>query len=415
MKKYIINDHLIEAKSIKDAVCIYKNTKNIKDAVFRYKNIRDRDYIAYIMKSKRELGTVTKEDNGLYYTSAQPGKHFSSKEEALRFSEQKGWKQIDENTWKQYDKMYGYWDSIRDSEKYIAELEEGDIIIKTDGSKWEVSAIRPGPFETTVRLNSKHSPVQTREITYKSSDKVMVEDSIKDADWDFMNKIRNYPTSKIIIALKNIGRYSRFGENFTWADLAGKLNTSEKDKFLRELAKIGDSVKDYDAPNFSALGRWEWDETKQDWYDTGRKMYASEIEENSKIKFDSIKDEDIDNLSAEEQQAIDDYRKAIQGTNDPKMLALYAHILKEEVEHLEELQNAKEGEFVEDDDLIKLGTRFTINKTGNKEYIVTNTNLGGKGNDREFEYQELMIDGNTRNPNTMKYSDFKCRSDIHIL
>ena len=69
-----------------------------------------------------------------------------------------------------------------------------------------------------------------------------------------------------------------------------------------------------------------------------------------------IEDDDfLASLSEEEKQAIEDYRKAIAGTNDPKLLELYAHILREEVEHLDELQNAAEGDFVEDMEDIPAG------------------------------------------------------------
>lgn len=54
---------------------------------------------------------------------------------------------------------------------------------------------------------------------------------------------------------------------------------------------------------------------------------------------DSIKDDDIEELSEEEKKAIEDYKAAIANTTDPKLLKIFGHILKEEVEHLEELQN----------------------------------------------------------------------------
>ena len=58
----------------------------------------------------------------------------------------------------------------------------------------------------------------------------------------------------------------------------------------------------------------------------------------SKCK-DSVKDDDLTYLTAEEEKAIDDYKKAISNTSDPKMLRIFSHILKEETDHLEELQN----------------------------------------------------------------------------
>ena len=53
------------------------------------------------------------------------------------------------------------------------------------------------------------------------------------------------------------------------------------------------------------------------------------------------KDSDIDELSDEERKAIEDYKEAIAKTKDVKLLKLFAHILKEETEHLEELQSGE--------------------------------------------------------------------------
>lgn len=56
---------------------------------------------------------------------------------------------------------------------------------------------------------------------------------------------------------------------------------------------------------------------------------------------DSVKDDDIDYLSKEEEKAIADYKAAIANTKDPKLLRLFAHILNEEIEHLKELQSSE--------------------------------------------------------------------------
>lgn len=67
-----------------------------------------------------------------------------------------------------------------------------------------------------------------------------------------------------------------------------------------------------------------------------------------------VKDNDeseIDKLSEEERQAIEDYKNAIMKTNDVKLLKLFAHILKEETEHLEELQSEEVEDSVNDDRL----------------------------------------------------------------
>lgn len=54
------------------------------------------------------------------------------------------------------------------------------------------------------------------------------------------------------------------------------------------------------------------------------------------------RDNEIDELTQEEQQAVEDYREAIKNTSNPKLLEIYSHILKEETEHLEELAQARE-------------------------------------------------------------------------
>lgn len=63
---------------------------------------------------------------------------------------------------------------------------------------------------------------------------------------------------------------------------------------------------------------------------------------------DSIHDEDLDSLSEEEKQAIEDYKEAISGTQDVKLLELYSHILREEIEHLRELNEAKTEDSIHD-------------------------------------------------------------------
>ena len=58
-------------------------------------------------------------------------------------------------------------------------------------------------------------------------------------------------------------------------------------------ARIVDSIKE-EQPSIKALGKWEWDEVMQDWYDNGRHMYYNEVIRRSAGK-DSIKD--VNNLT----------------------------------------------------------------------------------------------------------------------
>lgn len=63
---------------------------------------------------------------------------------------------------------------------------------------------------------------------------------------------------------------------------------------------------------------------------------------------------EIDYLTEEEKQAVEDYREAIKKTTNPKLLEVYAHILKEETEHIKELQEAKNLDDAKYDDKTKL-------------------------------------------------------------
>lgn len=58
------------------------------------------------------------------------------------------------------------------------------------------------------------------------------------------------------------------------------------------------------------------------------------------------KDDDTEYLTEEELKAVEDYKRAIANTSDPKMLKIFSHILSEETEHIEELQN---GEMTDSD------------------------------------------------------------------
>lgn len=77
------------------------------------------------------------------------------------------------------------------------------------------------------------------------------------------------------------------------------------------------------------------------------------IYEDKTIRTDSVKDEynnaDLQFLIDDEIEAINGYKKVIEKTDNPKLLALLSHILKEEAKHVEELRNAQAGKFKIDD------------------------------------------------------------------
>ena len=87
---------------------------------------------------------------------------------------------------------------------------------------------------------------------------------------------------------------------------------------------------------------------------TDRPYCEWEFKKVSKPVFDSIRDANVDilnNLIAEEEKAIKDYKLAIENDTDEHAISLYKHILNEEIEHLEELNtllNGRTEDFVKD-------------------------------------------------------------------
>ena len=77
------------------------------------------------------------------------------------------------------------------------------------------------------------------------------------------------------------------------------------------------------------------------------------IYEDKTFRTDSVKDEyndaDLQFLIDDEIEAINGYKKIIEKTDNPKLLALLSHILKEEAKHVEELRAAQAGKFKVDD------------------------------------------------------------------
>lgn len=80
-----------------------------------------------------------------------------------------------------------------------------------------------------------------------------------------------------------------FKKNIATEIKAGK-SPEQAAAIAYSVKRKNDSCKD-SKPEFEALGKWLWDKVKQDWYDTGRKMYYTEIVRNS--SFDSKKKYEI--------------------------------------------------------------------------------------------------------------------------
>lgn len=183
---------------------------------------------------------------------------------------------------------------------------------------------------------------------YKQGDKIIAEGN-SDYDNDFQFKGKKEFNSLYALnqwlnngnlndSVKEVEEYfeviTHWKRDFRIGDIR-KVNTLEQAKQEAEKRLKNQSSKD--PINYIEIKRFFKGDDGHLYYDPKKYWRVT----------DSIHDEDIDQLSEEEKQAIDDYKKAIAGTKDVKLLELYSHILREEIEHLRELQSAKNSE-VED-------------------------------------------------------------------
>lgn len=86
----------------------------------------------------------------------------------------------------------------------------------------------------------------------------------------------------IVIIAKNISEAEqKLKRRFPDAYNLREISHSEYLKFRRGNVIIDsandDTLVSADKPNIKALGKWEWDEVMNDWYDTGRHMYYNEV------------------------------------------------------------------------------------------------------------------------------------------
>ena len=142
---------------------------------------------------------------------------------------------------------------------------------------------------------------------------------------------------------------------FSLKDAIEKYKMSVKDKAIHEEHGVCDIWMNSTNKAYAIGGIRHFNKK---WNESGLREYAKEVLESAdfikkleaqgykldtdKAYRDSLHDDELDDLSDEERQAIEDYRLAIKNTTNPKLLELYAHILQEETEHLKELESAKE-------------------------------------------------------------------------
>ena len=121
----------------------------------------------------------------------------------------------------------------------------------------------------------------------------------------------------------------------------------------------------------------------------------------------NIKDSDIEYLTKEEERAVEDYRKAIAGTTNPKLLELYKHILDEELEHIKELEQANN---VEDSKTKDWATPYAIWVKKNGKWLIFGGANSTNIDKRRFlnsGYEDVTVVENGKEPTNDSYDKLK--------
>lgn len=303
MKKYKIDNYIVTANSLHDAVSIVRQIKDAysngiileKHETYKGPNgqftvvkvRRDNGRIQYVVTSdKRDIDAGDKMPSGTIENDLA-----SAIKTAKEYANARK---------RNSDAAH---DSIKDG-KYVSELKPGDIITKKDGSKWDVVLVRHTPFGIQVRMNSKTSPVKTEEITYRPTD-MLVYDSVKDSTGsDIVSEVkRAYPGVGVSQVAKN--RLANNGKNYRSTELTFDFN------------KISDKFESADRM-FSYIERKYSDEVQT--FKKSNKTYVVTIFENLKkdsLQKDSLTVRDvIQSLINEETSAISSYNVALETLKD---------------------------------------------------------------------------------------------------
>lgn len=173
------------------------------------------------------------------------------------------------------------------------------------------SAIKDSNFDTVKNAFNKYGVDIIKVVNRQDGSKAIYFDK-KDEDIYNKPEIRNlYRSGKL--------RYAGSGHFVEVLD-----SSAINDDIISELPSELDAAKQYAKnANYQAVANICW----------------GIVDKLKRMKLADADNSDIDKLSDEERKAIEDYKEAIAKTKDVKLLKLFAHILKEETEHLEELQN----------------------------------------------------------------------------
>lgn len=340
--KYKIKNHIIDAKSPTEALKIHKLLDSIKDNNFE-------EYLNHLSKFGVKYKEVpNNRSNGIAYDVSYI--KYATGLEIVNTAKKFGKRIISQEPGRI---VIG--DSVKDSilGKKVMVIPRDVRMNKYVDEKGVIYSYEGTDYDDKVEVKLKNGEII--ELTYEE---VKFLDSVKD--------------SYFIVACEK-GDY--------WFDETGKPNSFNKAKKFNSyeeadrwrkskgegsVQKITDATKDSEEEFiingyriskhyltgrffiYDGRGHWEDESHKGQGYKTKEEAIsrAKSLPKGQAYEYeDSVKDNDLDYLTEEEERAVDDYRQAIENTTNPKLLKLYQHILEEELEHIEELTSA---EVVED-------------------------------------------------------------------
>lgn len=326
--KYKVDKYIIDANSPVEAL---KAVQAIKDII-----IKDADEYYFTHKQKDKAQTfASKYDGDLFWN----GKYWTVKIASNLHGASEEFLKLTRDSVKDYQPPFAIW--VKDKGQW--KMWGG-----THSQHVDRDAYLAEGYEDVKVVKNGESPKDSIKDSLTKEEKELVDYAIDNLDHD--------NSADKLVRVMSI-YYSEY------AKLARKKPNEIKEYFKQV---IDDSVKDafaiYNTDKNKYLTYNGWgNKTDSNIQLFENEAYAENIKNayynQAHIKVVRLHDDDLDYLTEEEEKAVDDYRQAINSTNNPKLLKLYQHILEEELEHIEELTSA---EVVEDSSAVKDYDNFGI-------------------------------------------------------
>lgn len=343
--KYKIKNHIIDAKSPTEALKIHKLLDSIKDNNFE-------EYLNHLSKFGVKYKEVpNNRSNGIAYDVSYI--KYATGLEIVNTAKKFGKRIISQEPGRI---VIG--DSVKDSltreEKELVDYAIDNLEHEDDADKLvKVMSIYYSEYANLARRKPNEIKEYFREVIGDSC-----KDSVKDAYFivacekgdywfDETGKPNSFNKAKKFNSYEEADRWRRSKGEGSVQKITDATKDSEEE-FIINGYRIS---KHYLTGRFfiyDGRGHWEDESHKGQGYKTKEEAItrAKSLPKGQAYEYeDSVKDNDLDYLTEEEERAVDDYRQAIENTTNPKLLKLYQHILEEELEHIEELTSA---EVVED-------------------------------------------------------------------